>query len=597
MMFLVYFLSPTVIFTAGNLTFTYLYHRYPTIASLVMCTVYLGALIPAFHRRHRTLAVFCMISAASGHAEGMHNYHGPVHMSRALDDYKVYTNLLPTAPATAHQDAIALEFSLDTKVDATKAIGLKTGMGTFGRTFCVAPIFDASQDERAEYWAAGMDCCEGKAVFTCDDSSDESNHQGIVVRDTETTGVFSYLMGALYTPSLGNRDLFLEAVGMAESAYGMKTSDKPIIVRWLKEDIGTLQAGYEAEIVASLLFQILADGIGNLVFAALFVLYTGGVYDDQKEAAGTPLLSGAPALREVHHIAAELAGTEVTTFEVWGYMCILPFFGVVAPAVIMWTFMYGDILGRALCYFHSGLILAIAIFLVLRLRLGTFGLFTFLMLITGVYIGRMNYFTNTLYYHASADFQTYTNVLASEPAATHQDGGKFSFAPKDSVLDKSQALSYRYHGTDYCVAPVLPSSGSIAEVQYWAAGVNCCAKARGDFTCASAGTDGAMSGNRIRDFKESWLAPRSPMPIYREAAAAAAELAGMQSAADAIFLYWSSDPKEMESEFFGRGVGITILSLLGTALFLVGMSFFAKYYLVPAKPKPLGMQSPGSQRP
>merc|ERR1719453_143098 len=103
-------------------------------------------------------------------------------------------NLMPTNLAEAHADAGKIVFTDATRVDTTRAAGYKDGS-----MYCVAPIEDDVPIGKVQYWAAGTDCCLGRADFNCDDAWDPKARSGVVILDSNT-----------WMPS--NRDKYTEAV-------------------------------------------------------------------------------------------------------------------------------------------------------------------------------------------------------------------------------------------------------------------------------------------------------------------------------------------------------------------------------------------------
>ena len=77
-----------------------------------------------------------------------------------------YLNVLPSESAAAHADAGKLLFSLDTKVDTSKTVGYRAK-----HVYCVAPIMDYATTV-IQYWAVGVDCCQGRGQFACGDVVD-----------------------------------------------------------------------------------------------------------------------------------------------------------------------------------------------------------------------------------------------------------------------------------------------------------------------------------------------------------------------------------------------------------------------------------------
>merc|ERR1719231_1169470 len=73
--------------------------------------------------------------------------------------------------------------------------------------------------------------------------------------------------------------------------------------------------------------------------------------------------------------------------------------------------------------------------------------------VAGSLAGLFNYYTFMYQYWSIDEGQTYTNVLPTEPAASHADAGKIVFS-STSRVDTTRALGYKV-GTVYCVAPIL----------------------------------------------------------------------------------------------------------------------------------------------
>lgn len=126
-------------------------------------------------------------------------------------------NVLPTEPAAVNEDAGELSFSMSSRVDITKTVGYKDNS-----VYCVAPILDDTQAAQVQFWAAGVNCCEPRSNFRCDDVEDASARSGVVI-PPGTGGMF-------LTPT---HEKFQAAAQEAAAAYGLETPQDPIFVRWL----------------------------------------------------------------------------------------------------------------------------------------------------------------------------------------------------------------------------------------------------------------------------------------------------------------------------------------------------------------------------
>lgn len=168
-------------------------------------------------------------------------------------DRPIYTDVLPTDPASARADGGIINFASNAVVDTMRSGHISSSKG---RRFCVAPILDESQQARAEYWAVGMDCCEGRVGFYCDDAQDIDAKTGAVVFD-----IASRFTADPYA-------MYMDAVKQASARNGLAIPQSPVLVRWVKES-STVTDGLWREgwmhILASLAFY----GIASLIIAVV----------------------------------------------------------------------------------------------------------------------------------------------------------------------------------------------------------------------------------------------------------------------------------------------------------------------------------------
>jgi len=184
------------------------------------------------------IRTLCMITALTALVIGGRNYHATFAPYWVASHGRSYQDVSPTATASGHADAGTILFKNGTMLDESKAIGLRL----YGRTYCVAPIITrqaASTEAEAgapgpavQFWAVGLDCCEKRASFECDDAGDADAKGGV----------------ALYTPDDGEEALmrqilaprifragYVRAIEGATALYGLQSASSPVLVRWTKE--------------------------------------------------------------------------------------------------------------------------------------------------------------------------------------------------------------------------------------------------------------------------------------------------------------------------------------------------------------------------
>jgi len=82
------------------------------------------------------------------------------------------------------------------------------------------------------------------------------------------------------------------------------------------------------------------------------------------------------------------------------------------------------------------------------------GLYLSLVMLTGLYIGRVNYTTNMFHYCSTEDRRAYSNVAADASSDTYWDAGTLTFGDQ-AHLSQNNSVGYLYNGVTYCVAPIL----------------------------------------------------------------------------------------------------------------------------------------------
>jgi len=163
-------------------------------------------------------------------------WNGLMRKYASMAQQSYYSNVLPSEYADAHRDAGVIQFASSAVVDISKSVGFKDK-----RLYCVAPIMTSSMASRVEYFAVGIDCCQSRASFSCDDAASVSAREGIVVNK------HTFMGDAIEA----NYDLFEEAVSMSEAVYGFTSSDNPIFVHWVNNAEEFEASLYSQTVIAS----------------------------------------------------------------------------------------------------------------------------------------------------------------------------------------------------------------------------------------------------------------------------------------------------------------------------------------------------------
>lgn len=260
-------------------------------------------------------------------------------------------------------------------------------------------------------------------------------------------------------------------------------------------------------------------------------------------------------------------------------------FQVVSMIFLPWIVMTLNVTLYTFCYhmYYQIVYLIIFCFIIIGVGLMTvgrikqkpsysnLGMLCLFATVIGVMLGLYSYYQWMNHYWRYQESRVYTDVTPIEKAAAHTDAGTVVFT-EDSRVDTTKALGYKATKT-YCVAPILDDS-SVADVEFWAAGVDCCSQ-RADFNCDDAWDPNAKSGVVILD-NGSFLP--SNFDYYMKAVKQAEAAYGIVAAKQPLFVRWVTDPVKIEEEFYSWGFAFLMIasaSYLGVCMVVGGVFYFA----------------------
>lgn len=217
-------LVPSLVFDIVNVVIALMSYRHFGIAVFVVVTCVILAVVFLISSSYsRTGPYYIYMSVLSFVAIANATWCGSLISANYWAQYwsyefgATYTNVSPMEPAAGYSDAGLVGFTSGALVDSEQALGVHAPQGP---KYCVAPVFDESQQTRAEFWAVGLDCCESRIGFFCDSAGDEKAKSGLVLPDTES----------MFAPHSHER--FHDVVKQAAATYRIEIPETPVLLRW-----------------------------------------------------------------------------------------------------------------------------------------------------------------------------------------------------------------------------------------------------------------------------------------------------------------------------------------------------------------------------
>lgn len=228
-------LGPLLCFIMVQAVFLFAHHNLYTSKWAVLCffAVFSGALIVGGMMSRQaaflvlgSLMLSCTIGGLVIGTFGWDSYQRQVDW---MSVGREYTNISGRSPGAAKSDAAVLRFSgggnhQGAVVDGTRSIGFVDN-----DLYCVAPILDISQVNvqvpRVEYWAVGLNCCNRRGGFSCDDANTLNARSAVVAPKSAP-------------PCPGcSREIFEKAIEQAESVHSVVSTPGHLLVRFVNDPV------------------------------------------------------------------------------------------------------------------------------------------------------------------------------------------------------------------------------------------------------------------------------------------------------------------------------------------------------------------------
>lgn len=215
-------LIPVLVFMLITCFFLYVHYTLPmltwfTVLSCFLCSGGLCAM--ALYGRKDigwcfVLGVSCGVACILAIWFGSTGYQWYMREFWWMEVGRHYTELDATTAAQSRNDASWLHFNEGSKVDTLKTVGYRDGS-----IYCVAPVLNAKQVTRVEFWAIGKDCCQKRSGFTCGDAVNPGAQSAIA------------MLGADFV----EQEMYLRAVRQAEATYKLASAEGALLVHWVSD--------------------------------------------------------------------------------------------------------------------------------------------------------------------------------------------------------------------------------------------------------------------------------------------------------------------------------------------------------------------------
>jgi len=232
------FMMPVVVFTSMMMVMFYLFYSQKALVMLILCVVLFCCVILATiasptRRWLRYLGLLCFLAALAGFGAGWYNHYKNMIYFYTYNSLRKYTNVAGSENPQEFGDAGMVSFTGDTHIDTTRAVGYKNAAD--GNMYCVAPIMDGNlgSESPITFWAVGVNCCEPRAHFACDDAGVGGAKSALFLLDKEFL-VPEDMEWAI--EGMGeSRTAFIEPMRLEQAAFGTIAAKQTTLVRWAKD--------------------------------------------------------------------------------------------------------------------------------------------------------------------------------------------------------------------------------------------------------------------------------------------------------------------------------------------------------------------------
>lgn len=170
-----------------------------------------------------------------------------------LKEMRTYTNVAAAQSAGEFSDGGVFLWTEDTRIDVMRSVGYKSRWT--GHTYCVAPLVDNSMTNADDlnYWVIGMDCCESRAAFHCNNAGDATVKTAMAVLEPQDIARPFMLWAVPGSVS----PMYKSAIRLQQATYYTRAAAHPKLLVWAKDPIRMRNQFYSTATITCIWISII----------------------------------------------------------------------------------------------------------------------------------------------------------------------------------------------------------------------------------------------------------------------------------------------------------------------------------------------------
>jgi hypothetical protein len=230
---------PTVVFLIMVVVLATGFNFYPATMIGFCAAAFVASFVVALtynrKRWQKWLGVLLALAVVGGMLGGFNVYYRYMVYYYHYRDAPKYTNVAAMQPAIMFEDAGMVTFKDGTVVDRSRALGYQSA--TAGVKLCAAPVVDSSMaaNDAISFFAVGVDCCDWRAKFWCDDAGSADGIPGALLHFDADQLVSPLTAWLVETPV--TRENFKPVFDLEQATFGLHISESTRLLRWSKDPV------------------------------------------------------------------------------------------------------------------------------------------------------------------------------------------------------------------------------------------------------------------------------------------------------------------------------------------------------------------------
>lgn len=249
---------PLLLYTFTLVMVVAFYNEFPLwvfiIYLLTVLKSYLAARFFRNRRWHGWLGKFLAAATTAGLVIGLIWYYWDLIYFYIYQAAKVHINVAANEDVLRFAHSGLLTFTPDARVDASRSVGFQSVVKD--AKICVAPVVDStmSPEDPISFFAVGINCCDWRQGFRCDDSGNVDAHGAALW--LFLSNLVSPVAARLFEDHTIQQD-FQSAVSLQQAVYSTVLANHTRFLRWVKDPVKVEDAFLQRAVVGLLLWSFL----------------------------------------------------------------------------------------------------------------------------------------------------------------------------------------------------------------------------------------------------------------------------------------------------------------------------------------------------